>query len=108
MSEVLDEEVLKSIDVVALARQIAVRLSPDALLEREDVAAMLKCEPRYVSEVYVKVKSFPAAYRLETTTGKSHPRWKRSEIQAWIDQHGIEKKRGVGRPRKQPLNCDTI
>lgn len=94
-------ELLPQIDVVELARQIAMRMDPEALLDRADVGAMLKCQPRYVGEVYAKVEGFPKPYILTTVHGKSHPLYKRKDIQAFIDQHRpAPTKKGGGRPRR--------
>lgn len=38
------------IDVEALAREIAFRLDPEALLDAEDVDTMLKVTPRYITD----------------------------------------------------------
>ena len=87
-------------DVQSLAREIAARMAPDALLDAEDVAAILKCTAKYVTSQYAITPGFPGAIRL-TGPGdrRSKPRWKRSDIMAWIDSHqGGRSKRG-GRPR---------
>src|SRR3546814_10768058 len=65
--------------VEELARQIAARMAPDALLDAEDVAALLKCTSRYVTESYSIAKGFPKALRL-TGPGerRSKPRWKQN------------------------------
>jgi len=89
------------INVEALAREIAMRMDPDSLLDTSDVAAMLKCEPRYVAEEFAKSPGFPEAYRLTKREGKSHPRWKRSEIQAWINSHSNGATKRGGRPRNR-------
>ena len=90
-----------AVDVVELARQIAMRMDPEALLDRADVAAMLKCRPRTVGEVYAKAEGFPKPYELKTLHGKSHPLYKRKDVQAYIDGHcpNPPKKSG-GRPRR--------
>lgn len=87
------------IDVTDLAREIAMRMAPDALLDSEDVAAMLKCEPRYVTEEFAKAPGFPKAIRLTKRTGRSQPRWRRSEVQGWIDSHQNGASKRGGRPR---------
>lgn len=88
------------VDVQALAREIAVRMAPDALLEAEDVGAMLKCTGRYVTEHYVAAPGFPKPLRLTGRDGRrSKPRWRRCDIVAWVESHvGGQSKRG-GRPR---------
>lgn len=90
------------VDVQELAREIAVRMAPDALLEAEDVGAMLRCSGRYVLEHYVPAPGFPKPLRLTGSEGRrSKPRWRRCDIVAWIDSHvGGQSKRG-GRPRLQ-------
>lgn len=88
-----------AVDVIDLAREIAMRMDPDALLDSADVGAMLKCEPRSVTEEYAKAPGFPKPYRLTKPTGRSQPRWKRSEIQSWIDSHKNGASKRGGRPR---------
>jgi hypothetical protein len=92
-----------TLDVAELARQIAVRMSPDALLDAADVAAMLKYEPRYVTEQLVLAPGFPKPIRLTGPEGRrGQPRWLRASITDWIASHaGGASKRG-GRPRNQP------
>lgn len=89
-------------EIESLARQIAARMDPDALLDAEDVAAILKCSPRYVTEQYVLAAGFPKAIRL---TGpekrRSQPRWRRSEIMAWVDAHRNGATTRGGRPRNK-------
>lgn len=89
-------------EIEDLARQIAARMDPDALLDAEDVAAILKCSPRYVTEQYVLATGFPKAIRL---TGpekrRSQPRWRRSEIMAWVDAHRNGATTRGGRPRNR-------
>lgn len=91
------------IDVEHLAREIAVRMQPDALLDAEDVGAMLKCSARYVTESFVTVPGFPKAIRL---TGpdrrRGQPRWQRRDIVAWIERHKDSKTTRGGRPRNTP------
>ena len=91
-----------NIDVEELARQIAFRLSPQALLTAEDVAAMLKCSTRYVSEGYMKAPGFPRPLRLMGPNGRrSQPRWRQQDIANWIACHtDVQPKRG-GRPRNK-------
>ena len=89
------------IDVEALAREIACRMSPDALLDAEDVAAMLKVTPRYVTEQYAGAPGFPGAIRLTGPDGRrSKPRWQRSDIAQWISSHRNGASKAGGRPRK--------
>jgi len=90
-----------NINIQELAREIAVRLAPDALLSAEDVAALLKCSTGYVLEQYVHAPGFPASIRLSGPNGRrGQPRWRRSEIMDWIDMHQNVPARRAGRPRK--------
>jgi len=85
-----------NINTQELAREIAVRLAPDALLSAEDVAALLRCSPGYVREKFIHAPEFPVAIRLAGPEGKrGHPRWRRSEIMDWVDQQADQSK-----PRK--------
>jgi hypothetical protein len=88
-------------DVENLARQIAARMAPDALLDSEDVGAILKCSPRYVREQFAIAPGFPKAIRL---TGPEHrrgsPRWRRSDIMDWVNSHVNGATKRGGRPRK--------
>jgi len=78
-----------------------VRLAPDALLNAEDIAALLKCSTGYVLEHYVHAPGFPASIRLSGPNGwRGQPRWRRSEIMDWIDLHQTVHIRRAGRPRK--------
>jgi hypothetical protein len=88
----------------ALAREIAARITDDALLDAEDIAALLKVEPRYVRDNYALTKGFPAAIRLVNISGgKGHPRWRRCEIMKWINDHSNGRAPGrSGRPRNKP------
>lgn len=90
---------LPILDLHDLAREIAMRMDPDALLDSDDVGAMLKCPARAVTEDYARAPGFPKAYRLTKRTGRSQPRWKRSEVQSWIDSHKNGATRRGGRPR---------
>lgn len=90
-----------SIDYAELAKHLAGFLCPDALLDAASVAALLKCEPRTVSEHYAKAPGFPKAIRPEGPNGKAgHPRWIRQEIADWVASH---RKAKAGRPRKVPM-----
>jgi predicted DNA-binding transcriptional regulator AlpA len=87
------------IDVQELAREIAARMAPDALLDASDVAALLKVSPRYITEQYALSDGFPRAIRLDGPDGrKSKPRWRRSDIMRWLDSYSKPGKR-TGRPR---------
>lgn len=91
------------VDIAALAREIASRMDPQALMDAEDVGAYLKCSARYVQEEYVKAPGFPKAIRLTGPDGRTgNARWRRQDITAWVDSHiNGQSKRG-GRPRKTP------
>lgn len=86
------------IDLVALAREIALRMDPDALLDSKDVAAMLKCSPRYVVDHYMGSRGFPKAVRLPAPKGgKGHPRWLRSDLTSYIDALAHQPRRHIKR-----------
>lgn len=88
-------------EILALAREIAFRMAPDALLDAKDVGAMLKVSARYVTEHLTAAPGFPKAIHLNLADGrKGQPRWLRSDLVKYIDSHreGVTK-RG-GRPRK--------
>lgn len=87
-------------EIEELARQIAARMAPDALLNAEDVAAILGCTAKYVTAQYAVTPGFPAAIRLTGPGGRrSQPKWKRSAIVAWIDSHIEGRTKRGGRPR---------
>lgn len=88
------------IDVEHLAREIAARLAPEALLDAADVGAMLRCSARYVTEQYVLVPGFPRAIRLTGPGGRrGQPKWQRSDVTAWIAMHKECRSTRGGRPR---------
>lgn len=60
-----------------LARQIAARISPEALLSAEDVGAMLGYPARYIRETITLAPGFPVAIRLrlDIEGKRSNPRW---------------------------------
>lgn len=90
----------ETIDVEALARHIAVRMDPEALLDAEDVGAILRCTARYVKESYTRAPGFPKAIRLPGPDAqKSQPRWRRSHIMAWIEANEDGKTTRGGRRR---------
>ena len=92
------------IDHALLAREIAMRMAPDSLLDSEDVGAMLKCDARYVRETYIKAPGFPKPVRLTGPNGqRSQPRWKRQDMVDWINSHTEGRSKLGGRPRKQAL-----
>lgn len=89
-------------EIEELARQIAARMAPDTLLDARDVAAILKCTPRYVTERFIITPGFPRPLRLTGPNGsRSRPKWQRSEIMAWVDSHKDGRTKRGGRPRKQ-------
>ena len=90
------------IDIVSLAREIAFRLAPDALLDSEDVGALLKCAARSVTEYYALLPGFPKSIRLNGP--RSRPKWKRGEVMAWIEGHTEPKPKRAGRPRNLVLD----
>jgi hypothetical protein len=87
-------------DLEALARHIAARIDPLALLDAADVGALLKCCPRQVTERYAKAKDFPKAVPLSVeASSRSRPRWQRSDIAAWIQLRKDGGAKKPGRPR---------
>lgn len=90
------------IDMRELARHLGAMIADDALLDTEDVAAMLKVSPRYVSESYVNAPGFPAPIYLTGSEGrKSKPRWMRRDVIEWISKHAAGYSPRGGRPRKR-------
>lgn len=93
----------ETVNIDDLARKIAMRMDPEALLDAEDVGAWLKCSGRYVLEHYVLAPGFPRAIRLTLPEGrKSNPRWRRQDISQWIDAHLNGRSTRGGKPRKDP------
>lgn len=91
---------MSDIDLMELAREIAARMAPDSLLDSEDVGALLKCVPRYVTEQYQLSPGFPKAIRLTGPDGRrSQPRWQRSAIMLWVASHEGGRSKVGGRPR---------
>lgn len=89
------------IDIQELAREIAARMAPDALLDSEDVGALLKCSARYVTEEYVMSPGFPKAIRLTGPEGRrSKPKWRRSAVMEWVETHENGATKRGGRPRQ--------
>ncbi len=90
------------LDLAALAREIAMRMDPEGLMDAEDVGAYLKCSARYVLEDYSLAPGFPKAIRL---TGpdkrRGHARWRRQDIRNWVDSHTNGRSKLGGRPRKE-------
>lgn len=97
---------MQEINVEELARQIAFRMNPDALLTAEDIGAILNCTARYVREKFTAAPRFPKPIHLPLADGKfTNPRWKRSEINEWIEQHGVTtlQNRGPKRGRRHVI-----
>jgi predicted DNA-binding transcriptional regulator AlpA len=95
-------------EIEALGKVIAKELRraeiEDPLLNTDDVAALINCEPRSVTEHFAHSPTFPKAIHLDTGTGKgkSRPRWRRSAILTWISAHEYESpKAKIGRPRNK-------
>jgi hypothetical protein len=78
----------EAIDVQELAREIASRMAPDALLDTGDVGALLCCTGRYFLDNYALAPGFPACVRLTKQDGKpGKPKWRRSEVLDWVQKH---------------------
>lgn len=93
---------IEGINIEALARQIAVRMDPQALMDAEDVGAYLKCSARYVQEEYIRAPGFPKAIRLTGPEGRrGNARWRRQDITEWVDSHTTGQSKRGGRPRKE-------
>ena len=88
-----------------LARQIAARMSPEALLSAEDVGAMLGYPARYIRETIALAPGFPLAIRLKLDSDgkRSNPRWRRTDIEKWVTTHRSQRPTRAGRPRQQTL-----
>lgn len=87
-------------ELVALAREIAARMDPDALIDLADIGALVKRSAEYVDKEYVPAPGFPKPVHLVGKSArKSHKLWMRRDITAWIEAH-VPKK--PGRPRNQP------
>jgi predicted DNA-binding transcriptional regulator AlpA len=88
-----------------LARQIAARISPEALLSAEDVGAMLGYPARYIRETIALAPGFPVAIRLrlDIEGKRSNPRWRRTEIEEWVAAHLSQRRTRSGRTRQSPL-----
>lgn len=89
-------------EILALAREIAFRMAPDALLDAKDVGAMFKVSARYVTEELTGAPGFPKAIRLALPDGRTaQPRWFRSDLVKYIESHRDGGKKRGGRPRKR-------
>jgi len=51
----------------------------------EDIAEALKVSKSQVYQRIAPQPSFPAARRIPTVSGRGHPRWKATEVLAWIE-----------------------
>jgi hypothetical protein len=92
-------------ELKVLAREIAARMDPLALLDAEDVGALMKYKARYITEELQFSPGFPKAVRFRLYgRGRAHPRWIRSDITDYImaTRDGHEKR--PGRPRSSPVN----
>lgn len=83
------------IDLDALARKIATRLDPAALLDAEDLAALWKYAKRTVLEDLAKRSWFPKPVDL----GGGQPRWMRADILACLEERRTKAAKKPGRPR---------
>jgi predicted DNA-binding transcriptional regulator AlpA len=88
-----------------LARQIAARISPEALLSAEDVGAMLGYPSRYIRETIALAPGFPVPIRLrlDTEGKRSNPRWRRADVEEWVTTHIAQRRMRAGRPRQQTV-----
>jgi len=88
-----------------LARQIAARISPEALLSAEDVGAMLGYPARYIRETIALAPGFPVPIRLllDVEGKRSNPRWRRTEIEEWVEAHLSKRRKRSGRTRQSPI-----
>lgn len=88
-----------------LARQIAARMSPEALLSAEDVGAMLGYPARYIRETIALAPGFPSAIRLRLNDDgkRSNPRWRRTDVEEWVTTHLAQRRSRSGRPRNQAV-----
>lgn len=90
------------LDLADLAREIAMRMDPEGLMDAKDVGAYLKCSARYVVDEYASAPGFPKALRLTGPEGRrSNPRWRRQDIRNWVDSHTNGRSKRGGRPRKE-------
>ncbi len=84
------QDVLQGINVEELARHIAFRMDPEALLTAEDIGVILNCTARYVRERFAGARGFPKPIYLPLSDGSfTNPKWRRSEIDEWIDEYGV-------------------
>lgn len=86
---------IEFIDIQALAREIAARMDPAALMDAEDVGALMRYSARHVNEVLAKKDWFPRPVDLD-----GQRRWRRADIVACIEQRQVKAKKKPGRPRQ--------
>ena len=60
------------------------------MITRQDIAAMVNIEPRYVSEVLEKRPDFP---RPTLALTQRMVRWSRAEVTAWLDKQRVKARR---------------
>jgi hypothetical protein len=98
------DRVTPEIDLQSLGREIAARMAPDALLDAADVGALLKYDPRYITDELQHSPQFPKPVRFELRGGrKTHPRWRRSDITAMVDNMAM----GAGKPGRPRRRIET-
>lgn len=61
-------------------------LLTDELLAADEIAKILKVNPRQVSERYSMRPDFPKPIRLPSAKGQGLKRWKRADIMEWINR----------------------
>ena len=86
-----------------LARQIAARMSPEALLSAEDVGAMLGYPARYIRETIALAPGFPVAIRqrLDSDGKRNNPRWRRTDVEDRVTAHLAQRRTRAGQPCQQ-------
>lgn len=90
---------IEGLDIEDLARQIAFRMDPEALMDASDVGVYLKVSARYVQEQYALAPGFPKTIRLTGPDGRrGNARWRRKDITNWVNSH-IDGQSKRGRPR---------
>lgn len=55
-----------------------------ALLTRKQLAALLQVSPRQLDRLRNE-RGFPQPFLLGRTTGVRSPRWRRADVQDWLD-----------------------
>lgn len=91
---------IEGLDIEDLARQIAFRMDPEALMDASDVGVYLKVSARYVQEQYMLAPGFPKPIRLTGPDGRrGNARWRRQDIVRWVDSHTDSRTKRGGRPR---------